>query len=436
MMKWSGWAASGALIVAGLFGCSGGAGAGAETPSGGNPWVTAPGKPDLRRMTTLIKVSPPPAMKELFEAMADHTQSEGMAEFFRGHAAGGHGTGFIVVRENKPTNELMVVTNRHVVQFAQSAEIVLSDGKSYRSCEVLYTDDTYDLGVLMFPRGNIPFEYGLALDSARVQDRQVVVATGFPSLRGKPSYQATDGRISNCCFELDDGGARHPYIQHTAPIDPGSSGGPLMSEDGLVIGVNTIKVVGRDSVYLAVPAEGVITAIQRALEVKTRRTEAEWKKKTLTQACKSLEAELASENAKIEVLEGLISNAMVSERGFESFQLIARVDDKLIGLFAHDPIDAMRWSIVKRLWIETRMAGGVSPLDTCDRINPADLAQIATQKRIRMPMQLAQGERELAWTFEHGHWRVADVQFENVAFGDEDEPSAASAALPELAATH
>jgi serine protease Do len=429
-VKWSGWVAAGALLVAGLGGCSGGAGPGAETPSGATPWVTAPGKPDLRRMTTLIKVAPPPAMKELFEAMASHTQSESMAEFFRSHAEGGHGTGFIVVHEHKPTNELMVVTNRHVVQFAQTAEIVLNDGKAYKSCEVLYTDDTYDLGVLMFPRGNTPFQYGLALDNTGVQDRQVVVATGFPSLGGKPSYQTTDGKVSNCCFELEDGGSRHAYIQHTAPIDPGSSGGPLTSENGAVIGVNTIKVVGRDSVYLAVPADGVITAIRRALEVKSKRTEADWKKKALIQACKSLEGELASENAKIEVLEGLISNAMVGERGFESFQLIAKVDDKLIGLFAHDPIDAMRWSIVKRLWIETRMAGGVSPLDTCERMNPADLAQIATQKQIRMKMQLAQGERELAWTFEHGHWRLANVLFENVTFSDEEEPSEASAALP------
>lgn len=430
MGKWSGWVASGALVVAGLVGC-GGAGPGPETPGRSAPWITAPGKPDLRRMTTLIKVTPPPAVKELFEEMAAHTRSEGMAAFFRGHAEGGHGTGFVVVRENKPSNELLVVTNRHVVQFAQSAEIVLSDGKRYEACEVLYTDDTYDLGVLTFPKGAIPFDYGLAIDTTKVQDRQVVVATGFPSLGGKPSYQTTDGKVSNCCFELDDGGTRQAYIQHTAPIDPGSSGGPLTSEDGVVIGVNTIKVVGRDSVYLAVPADGVITAIQRALEVKSQRNVPDWKKKSLVQACRSLEAELSSDDAKIEVLEGLISNEMVSARGFESFQLVAKVDDKLIGLFAHDPIDAMRWSIVKRLWIEARMSGGVDPRDTCERLDPLDAAHIAGKKHIRMQIQLGQGERELAWTFEHGHWRLVDVQFKTVVFTEEDERNAAlTAAAP------
>jgi serine protease Do len=344
-----------------------------------------------------------------------------MAEFFRGHAAGGHGTGFVVVREHKPANELLIVTNRHVVQFTQTADVVLSDGKTFEGCEVLYTDDRYDLGVLTFPAGNNPFKYGLGLESAKVQDRQVVVATGFPSLGGRPSYQTTDGKVSNCCFELEDSGTRQPYIQHTAPIDPGSSGGPLTSEEGLVIGVNTIKVLGRDSVYLAVPADAVASAIQRALEVKSHRMVADWKKKSLIQACKALEGELISENAKIEVLEGLVSNEMVGARGFESFQLIARVDDKLMGLFANDPIDAMRWSIVKRLWIETRMGGGVSRYDTCERMNPTDLEHIATQKQVRMHMQLEQGQRELAWTFEHGHWRLADIQFENVVQGEGDE---------------
>jgi serine protease Do len=355
-----------------------------------------------------------------------------MAEFFRGHAAGGHGTGFVVVRQHDPTNELMVVTNRHVVQFTQTADIVLNDGKTFEGCEVLYTDDNYDIGVLTFPQGNIPFTYGLALESARVQDRQVVVATGFPSLGGKPSFQTTDGKVSNCCFELDDGSARQPYIQHTAPIDPGSSGGPLTSEDGAVIGVNTIKVMGRDSVYLAVPADAVIIAIQRALEVKRHRFMADWKKKALVQACKALEGELTSENAKIEVLEGLISNEMVGERGFESFQLMAKVDDKMMGLFANDPIDAMRWGIVKRFWIETKTGGGVSRYDTCEALNPTDIEHIATQKQVRMHMQLEQGQRELTWTFEHGHWRLADIQFVNVVSteGEEgekkEEPAAAT----------
>ena len=98
---------------------------------------------------------------------------------------------------------------------------------------------------------------GFALAATPAKDQQTVVATGFPGIIGKPSYQTTKGYVSNESFLLDDGTRPLMYVQHTAPIDPGSSGGPLTDESGKVLGVNTLKITGREAVGLAVQSRHV-----------------------------------------------------------------------------------------------------------------------------------------------------------------------------------
>jgi S1-C subfamily serine protease len=49
-------------------------------------------------------------------------------------------------------------------------------------------------------------------------------------------------------------GQRWTYLQHTAPINHGNSGGPLFDMDGTVIGINTLLDENAQSVYFAIPA--------------------------------------------------------------------------------------------------------------------------------------------------------------------------------------
>src|SRR5439155_23783527 len=116
---------------------------------------------DLRKRTTLVKVAPPKALKETFENIAARAQDPGLSRFFRAFASGGSGSGFVMVRSQNGRDEEFVVTNRHVVQIAEDADIAFSTGMGYENCEIVYTDPNHDLAVLAFPEGQRPVAYGL-----------------------------------------------------------------------------------------------------------------------------------------------------------------------------------------------------------------------------------------------------------------------------------
>src|SRR5690606_28710859 len=144
------------------------------------------------------------------------------------------------------------------------------------------------------------------------RDQQVVIATGFPGMIGRPSYQTTRGYVSNESFRLEEDASRPlTYVQHTAPIDPGSSGGPLTDEGGHVLGVNTMKVTNREAVGLAVPASAILATIRRADDLAVRSSSVERRREAARLACLSFVAELASEAPRMSVLEPMISNELV-----------------------------------------------------------------------------------------------------------------------------
>ncbi|HEU4539259.1 MAG TPA: serine protease, partial [Polyangiaceae bacterium] len=330
-------------------------------------WVS-PAKVDTRELTVLIKVEPPAKLRALFETMAQRAGDDAVASFFLGHSAGSYGSGFIVARRASPRPMVFVVTNRHVVDLAERVTIVLESGEAYADAEIVYVDRRYDLAVLAFPEARpVPVAYGFPLASEPVRDQQVVTATGFPALAGRPSYRTTRGYVSNERFELDDeAGETRRFIQHTAPIGPGSSGGPLTTEGGRLVGVNTLKILDSDSAYVAVPAVAVADAVGAAVELRSRRAHDGWRRRALGDACRSLVAELGSDEPRPNRLEGAIASTMVGERGAESFSYVAGRDEELWELFRTDPVDAIRWSIVRRLWGEVRAGGGVRAARSCE----------------------------------------------------------------------
>ena len=56
------------------------------------------------------------------------------------------------------------------------------------------------------------------------------------------------------------------YVQHDAPINPGNSGGPLINPDGLIIGINTVKITSAEGIGFAVPINIVKPIIERYMK--------------------------------------------------------------------------------------------------------------------------------------------------------------------------
>lgn len=359
-------------------------------------WVTSK-EPDLRKMVMVVRVLPEGRIRARLDEWAN--ASTGLKrEVFSAATQGGFGSGFFVMPKE---GEVYVVTNRHVVDFGDRAVLQMSDGTNI-AADILYTDPHADLAVLKpdpKKQKDLKLTYGLGLDPEPAKDQQVVIATGYPGLGSKPSYQTTRGYVSNQRFtDTFDG---QVYIQHTAPVDRGGSGGPLTSEKALVLGVNTLKIRERENVAMSVPSLEVANAIARA----EAPMDADRMRRGAREACIDVVAELGSftnffgSNA----LYQRISLSMVSENGSTSFNQVA--DRELSQMLLDEPIDALRIAVVERLLRDARMAH-LNPYETCSAPVPDDFEHILTMDRVRFKVRVGAETKDLVVRREFGRFQL------------------------------
>ena len=383
-------------------------------------FVTGP--TNLRKMTALVRVTPPERLVRVFERAAARVESDDpdFATFLRAQATGGFGSGFIVTRRKHGRTLSFVVTNRHVVDESQEAEVSFSDGTSYAHCRVVYIHPTADLAVIALPEDRSPFGYGLDIATSPASDREGVVATGYPGLGGKPSFQVTDGKISNADFSNPDVARGAHLVQHTAPIDPGSSGGPLTNEAGKLVGVNVALARGRQNVNFAVPAARVVEAVDGALELRKNENDQAWLRAAATSSCRRLSAELASSDSNGAATLDLIGMDLVTSEGPASFSfalthMSAPMRARLKDLFTESPIGAYRVALIHRVATRAALGGGVEAGDTCGQMNPTDAANISSSSHVRMSIPTANGSMEIELALDRGQFRVVGGDLLDIA---------------------
>ncbi|MFY9170538.1 MAG: trypsin-like peptidase domain-containing protein [Candidatus Methanoculleus thermohydrogenotrophicum] len=141
----------------------------------------------------------------------------------------GAGSGVIVAPEG------YIMTNNHVVQGMGRIEVSMADGTALPA-RLIGADPATDLAVLRVDAGGLPYaRFG---NSDALSVGQLAIAIGNPL--GFDSTVST-GVLSALgrALRSRDGRLIENIIQHTAPLNPGSSGGPLVDSRGRVIGINT-----------------------------------------------------------------------------------------------------------------------------------------------------------------------------------------------------
>ena len=373
----------------------------------GEKFVAEP-RPDPRKLTVLVRVKPPAGIDETFEALASRAKNPEERAFYQGRARGAFGSGFVVVRRLPGgATETLIITNRHVVELADRADLELADGTALGPADIIFTDSVQDIAILR-PTKKLPIEKGFSFADVGAKDQQGVVATGFPGMAGRPSYQTTRGYVSNESFKLEESSRPLTFVQHTAPIDPGSSGGPLTDEGGHVLGINTLKVTNREAVGLAVPSTSILEALHRSDAAELRRASAAQRREAARLACLGFVAELASKKPRMLVMENMISNNLTSSEGLAAAMAI---DDEGFGqLWQNDSVRAMRIATLLRVQSMVGLSGGTNALEMCNDVNAEDTANILTTDEVRYKIRLGNWDsREVAFRWEQGHYKLARV---------------------------
>jgi serine protease Do len=203
-------------------------------------------------------------------AAAAETEDEGPSEG-QGQGQMPFGLPFAMPQQQQPTGPVeargsgfiidangTIVTNNHVVKGAKSVSVTLDDGTQLPA-KIIGRDPRSDLAVLRVDAGH-KLPYIQLGNSDNVKVGEWVVAMGNPFGLGGT---VTAGIVSARGRDIGSG-PYDSFLQVDAPINRGNSGGPLFTQDGRVVGVNTAILSptgGSVGIGFAIPSNTVKTVV-------------------------------------------------------------------------------------------------------------------------------------------------------------------------------
>lgn len=239
------------------------------------------------------------------------------------------GTGVIISRDG------YIITNKHILSDnVTSVSVVLTDGTEYENVSVVGRDPLNDIAFLKIPNVNnlTPAELG---DSTSLAVGTKVIAIG--NALGEYQNSVTSGIVSatgrTITASIDDDTTETltNLFQTDAAINAGNSGGPLVTLDGKVVGINTAIVEDAQGIGFSIPiseASGVITSVLQ--DGKVERAYLGVNHITLNKSIAKKYNLPVSEGAYVHNDRGsaIISGSPADEAGIKDGDIITKIDDQ------------------------------------------------------------------------------------------------------------
>ena len=176
------------------------------------------------------------------------------------YEGGGSGSGFII----DPSG--IAVTNSHVVSGAGTVEVHVGGDPEPINAQILGVSECNDLAVLDLEGDGYSY---LDWHDGAITPGLDVIAAGYPL--GDPQFTVTAGIISKSDFtQADQWASVDAILEHDARIRPGNSGGPLVTDEMAVIGVNYAGRDDTDQNY-AISVTDAEAIVERARRGRRRR---------------------------------------------------------------------------------------------------------------------------------------------------------------------
>ena len=375
----------------------------------------------VRDYVGLINQSYHPSIVSYFEKAKEEYLKRGdndSAKIIDIILSGGFGSGFLF----SDRGNFYVITNNHVISQAHEVSITFerTDGtkRKIENLKIIATDVENDIAILAFPPGERPLvTQGLTFVNRAVEEGEDVFSAGFPGLGMTPIWQFSRGMVSNASVRFpksfDDETLMGPYIQHTAQIDEGNSGSPLLiaqrnAPSGYAVaGINTLSARRRQAANYAIPLSTFQPFINSALNPRP-----ETFKAALDQRLESFVDGFKSNTASYTHISEYLSTVCIGENAEYAFEeMLSKASRTVVRTFfdksREDLIGAMGIAVA---WtIENSIRSGTA-------INVSIKEVTGSGEEYTVIFTVNNRDVSSVWIREYGNWRIRS--FGTVAAGD------------------